>query len=407
MKTSFQQSLDIRISFLIRTSYQNEKGKYPIVLRVTYRRQRRDVFTGLYCSRQQWNSHQNRLLGGGRESHEINHHLERIQYKVRQHFDELRFSGKVFTIDELITKVKGQEEPPQTLLEYAELKLREFEDKIGTEIAQTTFYKYQRTKNYLGDFLREVHHTQNIAVASVNGAFLNQFFKYLRSEKGNCHNSALALMNCLRTILKTAIKSGVIRINPFEDFRIGFQPVDRDYLSVGEIDQLAATVIPSEMLERSRDIFLFACYTGLAYSDIKMLKRAHIKADYDGSFFINKSRQKTNSPSIVPLIEPALRILKKYSPTGDPRDFMLHIPCNQILNRNLKKIARIAGIDKTLFMHLARHTFATSVTLSNGVPLETVSKMLGHTTLKHTLRYARVVQVKIKQDMENVRAIFR
>lgn len=404
---AFQQPLDIRISFILRSTYKNEHGKHPIVLRINYRGQRRDLFTGLYCKKENWSSRENRVISSSRDSAVINHHLERIQYKVRERFDEMKFSGEVFTIDELVVKVKGQEEPPQTVLEYSQLKLDEFKDKVGLEIAKTTYYKYRRTHNYLEDFLRDRFQSKNIAVASVNSGFLNQFFKYLRTDKLNSHNSALALMNCLRTILKSAIKSGVIRINPFDDFRVGFKPVDRDFLTKEEVGLLANLTIKSEEIDRSRDIFLIACYTGLAYSDIKQLRRDHIKLDNDGSYYIKKPRQKTSAMSIVPLIEPVIRILLKYSPTGDPRDFVIHVPCNQILNRNLKTIAKEAKIHKHIFMHLGRHTFATSVTLSNGVPLETVSKMLGHTSLKHTVRYARVVQEKIKADMGKVREIFK
>jgi integrase len=181
----------------------------------------------------------------------------------------------------------------------------------------------------------------------------------------------------------------------------------RYYLDKEEIEQLANLEIDDQRLALYRDFFLFACYTGLAYSDIQQFKREHIKLDTDGTYYIKKPRQKTGGISIIPLLDPAIRILEKYSLTGDPRDFIWHVVCNQILNRHLKKIARMAKIDKQLFMHLARHTFATTVTLSNGVPLETVSKMLGHTSLKHTVRYARVVAEKIKNDMGRVRGVFK
>lgn len=404
---TFQQPLDIRISFLLRTSYQNEEGKFPIVLRITYRSQRRDIFTGLYCAASQWIKTESRMAGLGRDSQHINQHLERIQYKVREHFDEMRFSGNVFTLDELICKIKGQEKPPETLMEYADNRIQELKDRVGIDIAVTTFYKYRRIRNYLEEFLSTKYNTRNIAVASVTSGFLNQLFKFLRQDKRNSHNSSLTLMNCLRTILKSTIKSGVIRVNPFDEFRVGFKPVDRDYLIKEEIEKLAVAEIRSEMMARSRDLFLFACYTGLAYIDLYQLNHTHIKMDADGTYFIKKPRQKTSGMSIIPLINPAIAILQRYSPTQDPRDFEWHVPCNQVLNRNLKTVAHLCDIDKELFMHLARHTFATTVTLSNGVPLETVSKMLGHTTLKHTVRYARVVADKIKADMSRVRDVFK
>jgi site-specific recombinase XerD len=404
---AFSPTLDIRISYILRGSYQNEQGKNPIVLRISYRGQRRDIFTGLFCEKRVWNTAENRVSTFSKESQKINQDLQRIHYNVREHFDELRFSGDIFTIDELVSKIKGQEEPPQTLLEYADAKLNDFQERVGLDISITTFYKYRRVIAYLREFLKQKHNISNIAVASVNSAFLNQFFKFLRIEKANSHNSSLTLMNCLRTILRSAIRTGVIRISPFDDFKVGFKNVERDYLITEDINKLVSAEFKSEILERSRDIFLFACYTGLAYSDIKQLSRDHIKLDFDGSYFIKKTRQKTSGMTIVPLLQPAIRILQKYSLTNDPRDFKFNVPCNQTLNRNLKQIARISGINKSIFMHLARHTFATTVTLSNGVPLETVSKMLGHTSLKHTIRYAKVVAEKIKSDMSQVQNIFK
>lgn len=404
---TFKQSLDIRITFFLRGTYQNEQNQNPIVLRIAYRGERRDVFTGLYAFKKTWNASESRMYGLSREATLVNQHLERIQYNVREHFDKLRFSDDVFTIDDLISLTKGKEPPPQTIMEYAKLRMEEFKERIGIDISITTYYKYRRTATYLSDYLRDKHASTNIAVASVNDAFLNHFFKYLRVEKNNSHNSALALMNCLRTILKMAIKNGVIKINPYDTFRVGFKPVDRDFLDKEEIEQIASLEITDQRLALYRDIFLFACYTGLAYSDIQQLKREHIKLDADGTYYIKKSRQKTGGISIIPLLDPAVRILEKYALTGDPRDFIWHVVTNQILNRHLKNIARMAKIDKHLFMHLARHTFATTVTLSNGVPLETVSKMLGHTSLKHTVRYARVVAEKIKSDMSRVRVVFK
>lgn len=403
----FQQPLDIRISFLLRSTYENEDGKFPIVLRISYRGQRKDIFTGLYCVKSQWIKTDSRMAGLGKEAQTINQHLERIQYKVRENFDGMRFSGNIFTLDELVSKIKGQEKPPQTLMEYADNRINEMSNRVGIDIAKSTFLKYKRIRNYMEEFLKTKYNIQNIAVATVNEGLLTQLFKFLRYEKGNSHNSALTLMNCLRTILKAAIKSGAIRTNPFEEFKVGFKPVDRDYLVKEEIEKIATVEIKSEKLARSRDIFLFACYTGMAYADIFQLKRDNIKADNDGSYYIKKPRQKTSGMSIIPLIEPAIRILKQYSPTPDPRDFVWHVPCNQVLNRNLKSISQLCSIDKKLFMHLARHTFATTVTLSNGVPIETVSKMLGHTSLKHTIRYARVVADKVKTDMSKVREVFK
>ena len=211
----------------------------------------------------------------------------------------------------------------------------------------------------------------------------------------------------MKTILQMPLKNGIIRTNPFSELKISSKTVYRDYLIMEDIERLEKLELDSEFLERTKNIFLFACYTGLAYSDIQQLKKDNIILENDGTFHINKPRQKTGVISIIPLLAPAQRILKKYSLTDDLRDFMWYVPSNQKLNKNLKTIAAYAKIDKLLFMHLARHTFATTVTLSNGVPLETVSKMLGHSSTKITQLYAKVVAGKIKMDMERVKLIFK
>jgi site-specific recombinase XerD len=210
----------------------------------------------------------------------------------------------------------------------------------------------------------------------------------------------------LKTILHEPVKKGVIRYNPFVSMALTQQPVKRDYLTTEEIKTLQQLDGLTDAMERNRDLFLFACFTGLAYSDIATLRSQHIIIDPDGSKHIEKYREKTGILSYVPLLPVAEKILIKYSPTGDCRDFTWRVPSNQKLNFALKEIARLAGIDKNLFMHLARHTFATTVTLSNGVPIESVGKMIGHSGMKNLMIYAKIVNSKVKKDMEGVMGVF-
>jgi site-specific recombinase XerD len=160
-------------------------------------------------------------------------------------------------------------------------------------------------------------------------------------------------------------------------------------------------------VELARDLFLFACYTGLAYSDVKELKKGNIIIDADGSKSIHKARYKTEIMSLIPLLPPAEKILLKYSIDSDFRNFRWKVPYNAKLNAKLKEVATIANIDKKLFMHLGRHTFATTITLSNGISLETVSKMLGHSTIKHTQAYAKITGTKVKNEMSRIMGIYR
>jgi len=204
-----------------------------------------------------------------------------------------------------------------------------------------------------------------------------------------------------------AIKSGMLKHDPFQQFRVRAKAVYMGYLTSEEIKKLSDTEFQSTDLERIRDIFLFACYTGLAYIDLKQLKGYHILKDTDDSYYIRKPRQKTDQESIVPLVPVAINILQKYSLINDFRDFCWHVSANQKMNQRLKVIGPLAGIEKPLHMHLARHSFATAVTLSNGVPIESVSSMLGHASLKQTQHYAKIVALKIKNDMVRVKELYK
>jgi integrase len=292
-------------------------------------------------------------------------------------------------------------------MDYVEEKIKEYKNRIDVDLTTSTWYKYQRVKNYLIEFLQTTRRLINLPISRVDSPFLNQFYLFLRKEKKNCNNSAVTLMNFLKTILMKPVQRGQIKEDPFEGLKLRFTPVDRGFLTKEDLEKLENYNFETEYLDRNRNIFLFCCYTGLAYTDVKQLNGSHLIKDPDGTYYIKKTRQKTNILSIVPLLPVAERILRKYCLTDNLQDFKVHVPCNQKMNQCLKKIGPLAKIDHVLFMHLARHTFATTVTLSNKVPIETVSKMLGHSSMKHTIRYARVVGEKIKSDMAHVKGIFK
>jgi site-specific recombinase XerD len=204
-----------------------------------------------------------------------------------------------------------------------------------------------------------------------------------------------------------ALRSGAIKHDPFKEIKFRQKPVFKECLTKEEIDLLSNLALQSKDLDRVRDLFLFACYTGLAYSDIKQLSRHHIqKSGQEDIFFIRKPRQKTGQESIIPLLPVAIKILAKYSLTPDFRDFKWYVSSNQKLNKRLKTIGTAAGISKELHCHLARHSFATTVTLSNGVPIESVSRMLGHASLKQTQHYAKILSQKVLQDMSKINGLF-
>jgi site-specific recombinase XerD len=248
---------------------------------------------------------------------------------------------------------------------------------------------------------------RNYTLNRIDLKFLETFFQYLRVKKNTCHNTSLKYIAIIKASLRPLLKAGIIKGDPFSELKIKPKPVHVDFLTQEELNKIIFTDLNDPILERKKDIFLFACYTGLSFIDLTKLKSNSLIQDPDGSWYIRTSRQKTGEECIIPLLPPAERILKKYSFSNDLRDFQWHITSNQKMNKGLKRIGSLCDISKPLHMHLARHTFATTVTLTNGVPIESVSKMLGHANIRTTQHYAKVVGAKIKDDMFKIRGIYK
>ncbi len=401
------QLLDSSFSYLCRATHLNEEGKSPIVLRIGFRGQRRDIFTGLYCFKKDWDKINLMVSQKDKRANLINKNLSLLLRKANQCFDELRFSGDIFTIDELVDKIKGKESRPTLLIEFLEEGNKKMRKRIGTEISEVTYEKYERSIAYMKQFLQKEYKASNFGLHKVNKDFLEKYFLFLRSDKKASHNHACKYLSFVKTIFIPAIKAGILKQDPFYELRIRKKPMYPEFLSSEELDKLIKASFKDPDLDRKRDIFLFACYTGLAYIDLQQLRGGHLIADNDGSWYIRKPRQKTGQESIIPLLPPAIRILEKYSLTNSIADFNWYISSNQKMNEGLKHVGKKAGITKKLHMHLARHTFATTVTLGNGVPIETVSKMLGHSNIQQTQHYAKVIPSKIKLDMVNVMSIYK
>lgn len=398
--------LNIHFTFSCRTSHKDKEGRSPMILRLTFRGERREMFTGLYCFSANWNAREQRIEKKENGFNLLNQNLDLILRKAINAFDELKFSGNEFTIGELVDKIRGREARPTLLVDFLEEGNQKMKKRVGTEILKVTYNKYNRSLQYMKDFLQAEYKVKNFSLQKLNAEFIERYFQYLRGIKGIAHNTACKYLVCVKTVLLPAIRTGIIS-DPFYGVRISTKPVFKEFLSQEEIDKISKLELNDPDLDRKRDIFLFACYTGLAYVDLQQLNSSHLIKESDDSWYIRKPRQKTGQDSIIPLLPIALRILKKYSPTESIVDFDWYISSNQKMNVGLKYIGKRAGINKKLHMHLARHTFATTVTLSNGVPIETVSKMLGHASIKQTQHYAKVVPLKIKLDMEKIKNLYK
>jgi site-specific recombinase XerC len=218
-------------------------------------------------------------------------------------------------------------------MEYVESRLVVYKERVGVDLAQTTLYKYNRTKVYLEEFLELKYKLKNILLSRVDVDFLEGFYKFLRKEKGNGNNSSVALMFCLKSILNDPLKKGIIRANPFNEMKLKQNKVPRDFLTIEEVRAIQNIDGLTEQQERNRDIYVFAIFTGLSYSDLVSLNASHIVIEQDGSKYIKKHRNKTGVLSYIPLLPVAEKILIKYSPTANCRDFLWQV----ISNQNRKK----------------------------------------------------------------------
>ena len=248
------------------------------------------------------------------------------------------------------------------------------------------------------EFMKKKYNITDIPLREIKYQFIVDLEFFLRTEYKYSQNTTYKCMKFFKQVINKAIRAGMITVDPFNGYKISIERVDRGFLSEDDLTKMMSKTFASKRLEQVRDIFIFACFTGLAYIDLANLRVDNIQKMFDGRLWIVTHRQKTNTKVTVPLLPPALKILKKYE--GEFVDGkILPIITNQKMNCYLKEISEICGIEKNLTFHLARHTFATTMTLGKGVPIETVSKMLGHTNVQTTQIYARITNDKISKDM--------
>jgi len=272
---------------------------------------------------------------------------------------------------------------------------------VGNEFAPLTFLRYETSLRHTIGFLTYKFGITDIDIRRINHSFITDYDFYLRSVRGCANNSAVKYLKNFGKIIRICLSNGWITSNPFANYKGKIKTVDRVFLSAEEIQIISGKKFATDRLSQVRDVFLFCCFTGLAYVDVKKLKTSDICKGVDGKQWIVTNRQKTDSRSAIPLLPTAAKLIQKYAsdPTCNSREILLPVPSNQKMNDYLKEIAAVCGINKELTSHIARHTFATTVTLSNGVPIESVSKMLGHASIKQTQHYAKILDTKVSADM--------
>ncbi len=391
------------IHFWLKRKAERKDGNSPIYARITVNGQRAELSLKEHTPTDSWCSDTGRVNLRVSGSQKTNDYLSQVQSDLVDCKKELRKEGKFISAQSVKARYLGEDKSLSTLNEL----IKYHRDNEIKKLEAGTAKNYSATEKYLKRFIKKKFKSTDVNLGQIDYAFVLSFENYLRSceplmaSQPLTNNGIMKHMERFKKMTTIACKLDAIKKDPFAFFNASFIPFDREFLNMEELLVMEKQPFKDPGIAKVRDIFIFACYTGLAYIDTKKLKPEQVVLGIDGDEWIFTRREKSKTPVKIPLLEKAKKVLDKYSYClyGRDRDLLLPVYSNQKCNEYLKKIATKCKINKNITFHVARHTFATTVTLAHGVPIETVSKLLGHKRLSTTQIYARVLEQKISEDM--------
>ena len=389
-----------RVVFYLRSNYVNKEGKTSVMLRIYLNNERLSLgSTGISVKSSQWDKEKERIKGRTTEALNTNLQLDNIASGLQSIFRRIEMSD-VVSLERIKSEFLGKKEEIDTLMQLFEKHNGDVAKQVGVSVGKATLQKYNVCKRHFSEFLEKQYKRSDLKLTELTYVVIREFDLYLRTEVGQNPNTATKTMKTFKTITLLGQKMGVLWHDPFMNHRFHIEPVNRGFLTDEEILLIAHKQINIPRLELIRDIFIFSCFTGLAYIDVSNLTPDHIVTLGDKQWIMTQ-RQKTSVETNVLLLDIPKAIIAKYGGKTYRNGKLFPMLTNQKTNSYLKEIADICGIKKNLTFHLARHTFAT-MSLSKGVPMESVSKMLGHTNIRTTQIYARITNKKIEHDMEEL-----
>ena len=392
------------ILFFIRENKARKNGNVPIEVMITVNGERNSFSTGKQIAIEKWDKTKQQVKGKDQETQNLNNYLKAIKAKLYQKEAELLERGFIITAqilyDAYFDKVESLKE--RSLFEVFEEHNQEQEKLVGNGVSKATHWVSVYTIRLLREFVQQKYKREDLYLRELNLNFIQSFHSFLRIDKGMAQNSSTKHLKLLKKIINLSVANSYMAFNPFSTYKVEREPVDIDFLDEEELRKIINFDTPLPRLERAKDMFLFGCFTGLSYIDIKTLTPEHFEKDNTGRIWIKKRRVKTGVLSRIPLLPIAKLILDKYKggekllPIQDPAD----------INKYLKDIAILCGINKRICFHTSRHTFASTITLANNISLEVVSKMLGHTNTRMTAHYAKLIDKCIGEQMDKLMDTF-
>lgn len=388
------------VNFWASPSKARKTGLMPIYVTIRMNGERATFTTGKYIHPNDWDEVKQRARGTSDSAQAINNHLLQLRNKIYKKELELMDRGYIINAtilrDACLEKVESIQK--KTLCQVFKEYIVDAKKSIGIEVTKDTVYSYERTYDLLKDYMKVKYKRTDFALQELNYSFIEMFNVYLRSELNHKKNTAVKHLRCLMRVVNVAVANRYLSFDPFLNYKVQREIPERVFLTEEELRRLINKDFSIKRLERVRDLFVFCCFTGLSYSDVKTLTPEHFETDEYGRVWIKKKRVKTGVLFRVPLLPIPKLILEKYK-GGDK---LLPIVDRSSTDAYLKEVAELCGINKNISSHTARFTFATTVTITNRISLEVVSKMMGHTNTRMTSHYAKIVDKYIGEEMDKL-----
>ncbi|CDN31347.1 Integrase [Mucinivorans hirudinis] len=388
-----------KVLFYLKRNAPKKDGSVPVMCRITVDGTIAQFSCKLDVDPKLWDTTTGRLSGRTTVATETNRFLDKIRVGVNKHYQEICDRDNYVTAEKVKNAYLGLEMRHETLLKVYAQHNADYEKQVGKMKSERSLWKYQVVYKHLSEFIRYRYRVSDIALKELTPAFITDFELFLRTEKNHCTTTIWGYMMPLKRMIFIAQHNGWLTRNPFADYSISPEPAKRGFLNKDELRVLMDMTFRKKSYEVIRDLFIFCAFTGLTFVDMYNLTPANLMASFDGHLWVVSKRQKTGIESNIRLLDIPKRIIEKYEGMATDGK-LLPSPCYCNCKNGIKVIAKMSGLNKRITWHMSRHSYATTICLSNGVPIETVSKMLGHTSIRTTQIYAKITNEKISSDMD-------
>lgn len=390
-----------RILFYLKRNAPKSNGLVPVMCRITVNGKISQFSCKLDVDEKHWDVKTGRMTGRSVVALEANRMLDKIRVGINKAYQDICDKDNYVTAEKVRNAFLGMGMNHETLLAVFRQHNEDYAKQVGKIKSQRSYWKYCTVYNHLSEFIRQRYKVSDIALKELAPAFITDLELFLRTEKNHCTNTIWSYMMPFKRIIYMSINNGWLQRDPFYAYSITKEETKRGFLSKEEIKMLIEGSFKKKSYELIRDLFIFCCFTGLSWTDMANLTKENLQTSFDGHLWIKTNRQKTGTETNLRLLEVPLRIIKKYEGCSEDGK-LLPVPCYPNCKNGIKVIAKKCGIEKNVTWHMSRHSFATTVCLSNDMPIETLSKMLGHRSIRTTQIYAKITAEKVSNDMEKL-----